>query len=49
MRKSESYVVKVLFTTSFPLLLKNTHFLLDKILELGYNVVKCNFNQLIQH
>ena len=39
MRKSESYVVKVLFTTLSRYLLKITHFLLDKILELGYNVV----------
>ena len=49
MKKSESYVVKVLFTTSSRFLLKITHFLLDKILGIGYNVVKFNSNQLIQH
>ena len=49
MKASENNVVKVLFTTFSRFMLKNTHFLLDKILELGYNVVKCNFNQLIQH
>ena len=49
MRFAVKNVVNVPFTTSSRFMLKITHFLLDKILELGYNVVKCNSYQLIQH
>ena len=49
MRFAVKNVVNVPFTTFSHFMLKITHFLLDKILEVRYNVVKCNYFQLIQH